>query len=182
VSPVQTADERRERFEALVSEVADPLQRFLARRTDATTTEDVLADVLLVAWRRLDDVPADAVLPWCYGVARGCLANAVRGEQRRLRLVRRLAAEPVAAPSPSDDPGLDEALSALPAGDREVLRLWAWEGLEAQDIGLALGISANAASIRLHRAKKRLRSRLEGGKTTQAPGQEQGRRGEEAPR
>ena len=60
------------------------------------------------------------------------------------------------APDPVPDPELHAALAALPALDQEVLRLWAWEGLPPAEIAIALDVSANAASIRLHRAKGRL--------------------------
>ncbi len=69
-----TSDDARARFEALAAEVVEPVRRFLARRTDPDTAEDVLAETLLVCWRRLDQVPEPA-LPWVYGVARNCLAN-----------------------------------------------------------------------------------------------------------
>jgi RNA polymerase sigma-70 factor (ECF subfamily) len=36
----------RARFERSVRELVDPLRRFLARRTDAATADDVLADTL----------------------------------------------------------------------------------------------------------------------------------------
>ena len=173
-------DPRRQRFERLATEVLGPLQRYLRRRTDEA--DDVLADVLLVLWRRLDEVPEPA-LPWCYGVARGCLSNHRRAEQRRLRLVRRLAAEPV--PIVDDDPDLTEALEALRPHDREVLRLWAWEQLAPREIAVVLGISPNAASIRLHRATKRLRAQLvaadaPAGKDQVPSGHEAGRQGTEA--
>ena len=60
---------RRARFEVIARELVDPLRRFLVRRTDATTADDVLGDTLLVLWRRYDDLPDD-VLPFAYGVAR----------------------------------------------------------------------------------------------------------------
>ena len=167
------------RFEALAAEVWAPLQQYLRRRADASTADDVLGDVLLVMWRRRDDIPEEAALPWAYGVARGCLANARRGDERRLRLVRRLEAEPVAPPS--DDPDLDEALARLRPEDRELLRLWAWEGLEPREVAVVLGITPNAASIRLHRVRERLRKDLAGRghrQGRQAPDNE----GEEAPR
>ena len=82
-------DDARERFEALAAEVVEPVRRFLARRTDPDTADDVLAETLLVCWRRLDDVPEHA-LPWVYGVARNCLANAERGERRQVRLAARI--------------------------------------------------------------------------------------------
>ena len=59
--------ERRRRFERLVTEVYAPVQRYLLRRTDPTGADDVLGDVLLVLWRRLDDVPPERPLPWVYG-------------------------------------------------------------------------------------------------------------------
>lgn len=166
-------------FESLIAEVYAPLQRYLRRRTDPATAEDVLGDVLLVLWRRAGDIPADAALPWCYGVARGCLANALRSSQRQLKLVRRLAREPVPV-EPQEDPVLAEALVALPEGDREVLRLWAWEQLTASEIAVALGVTPNAASIRLHRAKAHLKKELLRRKDAASVGQPGGRRGEEA--
>ncbi|MDP3713391.1 MAG: sigma-70 family RNA polymerase sigma factor [Mycobacteriales bacterium] len=161
------------RFEDVAAEVWVPLQRYLRRRTDAATADDVLGDVLLVMWRRRLDIPEDAALPWCYGVARGCLGNARRGDDRRLRLVQRIAAESVAADSA--DPDLDAALARLPDRDRELLRLWAWEGLAPREIAVVLGITPNAASIRLHRAKDALRKDLA------TSGHKGSRQGEEAP-
>lgn len=161
--------------------VYGPLQRFVRRRTG--DGEDVLADVLLVLWRRLDDVPADAALPWSYGVARGCLLNARRSHERRWKLLRRIAAEP-AAPEPAEDPDLAVALGALPEADQEVLRLWAWEGLPPREMAVVRGITANAASLRLHRATIRLRTELLGGarKSRPSAGQEPDRQGKEATR
>jgi RNA polymerase sigma-70 factor (ECF subfamily) len=155
---------RRARFEAVVAEVADPLRRFLARRTDEATAEDVLADTLLVCWRRLDDVPADAVLPWTYGVARLCLANAQRSARRQERLAARIAVvDPPAeaAPGPEDaDDRVGEVMAAMRPEDAELLRLWAWEQLSPAEIATVLDVSPNAASIRLHRAREKFRDLL----------------------
>ena len=164
-------DAARRRFERLMAQVYEPLQRFLLRRTDPVTADDVLGDVLLVLWRRLDDVPADAALPWAYGVARGCLANARRTAARQERLVLRMAVAERPAEA-DDDGGLAAALDALPEDDRELLRLWAWEQLPPREIATVLGISANAAAIRLHRAKKRLRGLLTEGKEPRSTGHE----------
>ena len=154
-------------FEALVAEVHRPLLRYLLRRTDRETAADVLGDTLLVLWRRRAEVPQDAVLPWSYGVARGCLANARRGERRRDALVARLVVldppEPVTGPEgdrPAEDDALHDALARLTTTEAEVLRLWAWEGLSPSEIGVVLDVTPNAVSIRLHRAKARLRDLL----------------------
>lgn len=54
------------------------------------------------------------------------------------------------------DPALELALESLGESEREILRLWAWEQLEPKELALVLGISANAATLRLSRAKKKL--------------------------
>lgn len=158
-------NDRRDRFEAITAEVFEPLQRYLRRRIDRDRAEDVLSDVLLIVWRRLDDAPDNGVLPWSYGIARRTLANERRGRDRHLRLVERLKAEPTNAvePDPADagtNPELDKALSSLATGDQEVLRLWAWEQLEPREIAPVLDISVNAATLRLSRARSRLTKRL----------------------
>ena len=152
---------RRARYEALFGAVYEPLQRYVRRRCPAESADDVVAKVLLVLWQRLDDVPAEAPIAWTYGVARRCLANERRGSRRRLALVSRLEtsyapSDPVA----SDDPDLDLALGRLSPDDRELVRLWAWERLAPSEIAAVLDITANAASIRLHRAKARLADHL----------------------
>jgi RNA polymerase sigma-70 factor, ECF subfamily len=165
---------RRERFEALVPALVDPLRRFLARRTDPATADDVLAETLLVCWRRLDDVP-DEPLPWAYGVARNCLANATRGVRRQERLAARIAVvDPPAAtagPGEGGDPDLAEAIGALREEDAELLRLWAWEQLTPAEIAAVLDVTPNAVSIRLHRAREKLREELR--KTGAAAGHEE---------
>ena len=54
VEPVDP-ETRRERFEAVAPGLIEPLRRFLSRRTDPATADDVLADTLLVCWRRFDE-------------------------------------------------------------------------------------------------------------------------------
>lgn len=158
---VAEVSDRAARFEALALEVTDPLRRYLARRTDPATADDVLADSLLVLWRRLDDVPRDASLPWAYAVARGCLANAERGRRRQQQVAARLAAQP--APGPGHPPAYDalqEAWDRLRPEDAELLRLWAWEELTPAEIARVLDLTPNAAGLRLHRARERLRAQL----------------------
>lgn len=154
----------REHFENLAAEVFDPLIRYARRRVPPDEVDDVVADVMLTAWRRLGDVPAEP-LPWVYGVARHVIANRRRGRRRHLRLVERLESEPGTRwHSPPDlgdlDPELESALMAIGESDREILRLWAWEQLEPREIAQVLGTTSNAATLRLRRARSKLASEL----------------------
>lgn len=160
----------RQRFEDLVSMVYEPLQRYARRRVDPADVDDVVAEALLVLWRRLDEVPSGHELAWCYAVARRCVANQRRSRDRRGRLSDRLAEQARAQatellagsrPAPPRAPEtdvLDAVLDQLGEADRELLLLWAWEDLSARDLGHALGISTNAATLRLFRARRRAAS------------------------
>ena len=157
------AHTRRDRFEQIALSLIEPLRRFLARRTDPDTADDVLSETLLVCWRRLDELPAEP-LPWAYGVARNCLANAERGARRQHRVAQKMAAvdrpaEAHAGPGEGDD-RLAEAMASLRPEDTELLHLWAWEQLTPGEIAAVLDITPNAASIRLHRAREKLRTEL----------------------
>ena len=159
--------ERRRQFEAVYQTTYQPLQRYLRRRTSVDEADEALDDVLLVLWQKLPLLGEIDYLPWCYGVARRTLANRRRSHQRRTRLLDRLSREP-APIEDRDEAGLDDypqlaaAFGRLAEAHREVLRLWAWEGLEAREIATVLGITANAASLRLSKAKKKL-ARVIGG-------------------
>ena len=172
------SDDARERFEALAAEVVEPVRRFLARRTDPDTADDVLAETLLVCWRRLDHVPENA-LPWVYGVARNCLANIQRGDRRQVRLAARITVvdPPEEAERAADEPDerVTAAIAALRPDEADLLRLWAWEQLGPAEIAEVLGITPNAVSIRLHRARGKFVEELR--KIDGAAGHEQAREG-----
>jgi RNA polymerase sigma-70 factor (ECF subfamily) len=161
--------DREERFTRLVQEHADALNRYLRRRyvaADATDVEDLLADILAIAWRRLEEVPDDAAGPWLFGVARHRLSNARTRRSRRDRIMapmRPRAAAPAAEDEAVADLAFREALARLPEKEREALTLTAWEGLTPKELAVALGISVNAAAIRLSKAKAHLLTFLEDG-------------------
>lgn len=176
----EQTSERAARFEALAGELIEPLRRFLARRTDSATADEVLGETLLVCWRRFDDVPEGAALPWAYGVARLCLANAERSARRQGRVAAKLAvvdppAQTEPGPGEAGDADLADALAALREDDAELLRLWAWEQLTPAEIASVLDVTANAVSIRLTRAKQKLAEQLR--KSRGGPGHEQAKEG-----
>lgn len=172
-------EDARERFERVTRALYEPLQKFARRRTTGEVVDDVVAETLLVLWRRLDEVVEGDELAWCYGVARRVLANHHRSAARARRLVDRLSSATHSASSASaavDATGRDgdevrTALATLSSKDRQVLMLWAWEGLEPRDIAVVLDVSPNAAAIRLHRSKQRLRRQLDRRKSWSDAGQ-----------
>ncbi|GAB2560608.1 RNA polymerase sigma factor [Kribbella endophytica] len=155
-------DERLARFEAVFSACYDRLVAYYLRRvTNHGDVDDLVAETFLVAWRKLDAVPADA-LPWLYAVARRTLANYRRREDRRSALTEQLRAAPVAQTSSGPEAAAltAAAWNELPERDRELLSLIAWEGLEVDQVAVALDCSRNAVRIRLHRARRRFEKLL----------------------
>ena len=170
-------------FRALFDANHRAILAYALRRT-ATVQDaaDVASDVMVVAWRRIDEAPeGEAARLWLYGVARNVLANQRRGERRRDRVTARLAAElmvMVADPAEAvvDALAVQSALSRLGDIDREVLTLTLWEGLTPTEVGVALGIPAVTVRTRLHRARARMRVELEagGGERSGPSGHERG--------
>ena len=62
--------------------------------------------------------------------------------------------------APGEGTALAVAFRSLTEEDRELLALQGWEGLSAGEIATVLGCTGNAARIRLHRARRRLRAAL----------------------
>jgi RNA polymerase sigma-70 factor, ECF subfamily len=132
-----------------------------ARRRGAHDPEELAAETMAIAWRRLADVPLDDPRPWLIATAR----NLVRADRRRrgASAADLAGVEPAALPAPSVDldPELEAALRSISAQDREALLLVAWEDLTPSAAAASLGISAAAFRVRLHRARRRLVYELE---------------------
>ena len=153
--------DRRHRLEGLFHQHAAAVRAYAARRVGPSLADDVTSDVFVVAWRRLDDIPEPA-LPWLLGCARRAVANGVRSSRRQQALAELLGRQrPAAAELPGvRDTALSEALASLRPGDREVLLLTAWEGLDAAQAAAVMGCSPRALTMRLHRARGRLAGAL----------------------
>lgn len=156
------------RFEAVFVAHYPDVLAFALRRVDGrASADDVVADTFAVAWRRRDKLPEPA-LPWLYGVARRVIANQRRSSRRQARLGARLKSEVDTGSDGRDAAdiinGRESVLTAfgrLPESSREVLRLVAWEELDAKSAAAALGCSAAAFRVRLHRARRHLARELD---------------------
>jgi RNA polymerase sigma factor (sigma-70 family) len=155
-----------ERFQALYDAHAGAVLSYARRRAARADADDVLAEVFLVAWRRLEEVPSAQERVWLLGVARRALANQRRGSTRQDALSERLAGHAQApAPAPvqpflaAGQTRLGRALASLSESDRELL-LIAWEGLCNDEAARVLEIGPRALRVRLHRARRRLASAL----------------------
>lgn len=155
------------RFERLVADTSPDLLAYALRRAKSPEdSADVVAETLLIAWRKLDSIPpGENARLWLFGVARNVLRRGVRRERMEGAAVERLAGELRAsiAPAPAAEVGspvLRNALARLPGPQREVILLAAWEGLTPREIAVVTGVPVNLVRVRLHRARARLKQAL----------------------
>ena len=117
----------------------------------------------VVAWRRLGDLRDPMRLrPWLMSIA----ANQARqlGRSQRRRAVREVAILDPTSPSVdsavADRIDLGNALARLEPRDREIVALRYVAGMDAQEIGQAVGMPSGTVRSRLFRARERLRQEL----------------------
>ncbi len=136
--------------------------------SDPTLAEDLTQDALEIGLRH--DVGAVGNLRrWFRGVVKNLLRQSYRGKIRREQREQRVAME-----RDDFDPPMHElmerveiqqqvarAVLKLPLEHRRLLILRYYEQHSVAQIAEALGISGNAAGLRIHRAKAMLRSQLQ---------------------
>lgn len=146
-------------FEALFRAHAEAVHRYVRRRCAPSDAQDLTADVLLVAWRRRQDVPEGAELPWLYRTASYVLANHHRkGRPVPVEHLPEESADVDPADLAVTDDEVRAVLAALSPRDRRILLLHAWEGLDGDGLAEVLQISRGGADAALSRARARLRA------------------------
>ncbi len=169
-------------FEAFVDRFGDRIYRFGLRmcghREDA---KDVLQDTLIQAYKALGRLEhPEALRSWLYRVAsNACLMMRRKGkyEPERELSLEDLAPRPdegptVEIPDPAALPDeaaeraewqrrVHEAIGDLPPAYRIVLIMRDMEELSTREVGEALGLDESAVKMRLHRARLKVRQRLE---------------------
>lgn len=150
-------------FSSRFVEFVVPISRFVGRRADRGDVDDIVADVFSIAWRKHGSVTPGEELPWLYRIASNVIANHRRKSARHIRLVSTLTVRD-AAPSAESiavaDISLAAAWAEISPTYREVLALTAIEGLSVTEVATVLGITPNAVSVRLNRARAQLSAEL----------------------
>ncbi len=144
-------------FDGLFTTHATAIHRFVLRRAARSDADDLTADVFATAWRRRDDIPEGAELPWLYRTAGFVVANHHR--KRRPVLLHAVPedGDPETAQWQDGTDDVRQVLAALSARDQRILLLSAWDGLGGDALAEVLGISRGGADAALSRARARLR-------------------------
>lgn len=160
-----------------VSEKSEPAFRLLVERYlplvyaaalrqvhDAALAQDVAQVVFIILARKAARLSPGTLIPgWLFRTTRHTAAKAIRTEWRRRR--REQEALQMQITHPEDvwqqvAPVLDAALAQLNETDRGAVLLHYFQNKRLRDVGLALGITEDAAQKRVTRAVSKLRQIL----------------------
>lgn len=159
-------------FRELYDRYAERIHQYFVRRSgDRDAALDLTAETFAQAWlvrARFRDEADGSAAPWLFGIARNVLLMTLRRgalERRaceRLGVLERLDRPATAAATPDDSwaDGADELLDSLPAAQREAVRMRVLDDYDYAEVAAALGTTAPAARVRVHRGLTALRARL----------------------
>lgn len=153
-----------EAFERLAGRYVDLVYSAALRQVrDAHLAEDVAQAVFILLSQQSDRMDERTILSvWLYRATYFASRNALKVEARRRHHEMSLNRPAHTEPEPSERwsdvaPLLDEAMQSLGRTDRAALLLRYFQGRSVQDVGVALGLSENAATKRIGRAIEKLR-------------------------
>ncbi|WIB13667.1 RNA polymerase sigma factor [Curtobacterium sp. MCPF17_052] len=141
--------------------------RYLARRTDLQSAEDILSETFvtaLVRWGSFDPERQEP-LPWLFGIATNLLSRHWRSQRRTLRAMSRSATPEHVEDETGDRVDVQRAVQAVvreldrmrPAV-RDTVLLYAWAELTYEQIAAATGVPVGTVRSRLNRARTALRA------------------------
>ena len=131
---------REARLRALFEEHSTPVFAYALRHIGSSAAQDIVSEVFMVAWRRIDDVPVSDPLPWLLVVARNTIRNKLRGTARQRRVADELGnlQRSSTATAGADETAIERramltALTDLSAVEREAVLLTGWDGLSVHE-------------------------------------------------
>jgi RNA polymerase sigma factor (sigma-70 family) len=148
-----------------------------------STAEEIVSLTFLEAWRLRAGVQegGGSLRPWLLGIALNVGRNFNRAARRHQAAISRL---PSARPEPDfaddligqlDDAGelrkVFEAIDGLRPGERDVIALCVWSGLDYAAAAQALGVPVGTVRSRLARARDKLRHAGSSGEPAAGSGQ-----------
>lgn len=162
--------------ETVLREAPAVLAYLIRRVSDPADAADLLGEVLLVVWRRIDSMPREPgqARMWMFGIARKTLAGGHRTIRRRRALANRLRQEIRTAATSADLSGsatrppadprterLTTAMNQLSTADLEILRLVHWDCFTLTEAAQHLHLRLSTTRSRYQRARTRLKQLLE---------------------
>jgi RNA polymerase sigma-70 factor (ECF subfamily) len=148
-------------FARLYDRYARVVHGLLLARVAHADVEDLVQDVFLTAWRRLDALRDPAAFGgWIATIARNRAIDFHRRTPATEELPDQMTA-PDATAARAEARAVLDVIRRLPEAYRETLVLRLVEGMTGPEIAERTGLTAASVRVNLHRGMKLLRERLE---------------------
>jgi RNA polymerase sigma-70 factor (ECF subfamily) len=167
---VGNADRRAARMsEAFRLNAPDILRYFDRRVPIAEDAADLMAETMLVAWRRNTRLPTEPeeARMWLFQIAKYTLLNYRRGRRRHIAATDILKHSIAHTPPPEEAKNLDDkedvqqAIDSLPKDQAEIIRLVHWDGFSVAEVARLIGTAEPTVRGRYNRALARLRTHID---------------------
>ncbi len=147
-------------FSRLYDRYARMIHGMFLARVPGLEVDDLVQDVFLTAWRRLDSLRDPAAFGgWLSMIARNRATDFHRRTVDAVELPEHLEAHDATAAGVAAHAAL-EMIQQLPEAYRETLMLRLVEGMTGPEIADRTGLTAASVRVNLHRGMKLLRERL----------------------
>lgn len=148
-------------YEGYVCTIIHNIGRSSLTESDA---EEIAADVFLTVWQNGDKLQSGKLKPYIAAIAR----NSTKSRMRSMHLCDELDSESLMETTDLQADvehsllaeALKDAIDSLPKKDSEVLMRYYYYYQQTAEIADEMGLSADAVKVRLHRARKKLKTLL----------------------
>lgn len=137
------------------------LRRFARHLSgEASQADDLVSEAFVRLWTTTSPIRTDTVRAYLFAIVRNLYARSRRHARQMVEATEDLASYAVSphelAEQHQEIRQVRRALAALDDDDRAALLMRAEGDLSYDDIGVALRVSAGAARVRVHRARRQL--------------------------
>ena len=146
-----------EEFEIHLASVRDVIEKYVKFRVNTADAEDLIQDIFLTAYLKYEKLQKkESFKPWILSIARNRCLDYFRKQAQFQEIPlddvpeSKLSFGRIGPVLPSP---VEETMDLLTDKDREILRLFYWQGLSLLEISKMLRIPVGTVKSRLHTAK-----------------------------
>lgn len=136
----------------------------LARVNDPTVAEDIIQDVLLKVYQRLNTLKnREKILPWMYQITRNAIVDYYRSHKPTEDIENTVVVEEMQLEENVEKElaqCLFPMLNQLPATYQQAVKMSEFDGLTQKEIAQAQGLSLSGVKSRVQRGRKLLKEML----------------------
>lgn len=146
-------------YNACVREYSDKIYRFVLKNIrHVERAEDIVQDVFVKVWVKVDDVPFEKAKSYLFQAAYNTMLDVIKKE-KRMEYKEDISSNALShQPDLGLKEALDIALNNLPQIQKSAVLLRDYEGYDYKEIGEILDLNESQVKVYIFRARKNLRA------------------------